>query len=110
MLDQTKQQARIAYLDEVIELGSAQLVDLPILPEGVHPYPLDPDFTSVGVIAPELASKGPLQAEADGAGVVFLSRGEGTVRGRGVHLQLNNGDSARFDPLGGDSQDDPDAQ
>ncbi len=98
--NQTKQQARIAYLDEIIELGSAQLVDLPLLPQGVDPYPVDPDFVSVGVVAPELSSKGASTTQAVGDGVLFQGNGPTTVRGRGLRLVLGAGDYARFDPLG----------
>ncbi|MFT4537875.1 MAG: hypothetical protein ACI835_000307 [Planctomycetota bacterium] len=98
--NQSKGIARLAYREERIELDPGNVIDLPLIASGGAPVFDDPGFESVDGPAGPLEARGDVAIEQLHAGVRFTAQGDHEVRGQGVRIEVEPGETFTFLPLG----------
>jgi hypothetical protein len=104
--NQSKGSVRLAFREELFELGPGQGVLLPLLSEGAAPFSDDPALQRVNGPGFSVRLLGDLEvAEESEAGMLRVnattpSNEPREVRGLGVRVKLSTGDSAVFSGMG----------
>jgi hypothetical protein len=105
LTNQSKSSASVAYRSAVSELGPGESIDLPSLSSGSAPLDAPAELLQGAGITAHF--DGPLEREADGAGLGLLALGAASIQALGVKVRLEAQESARFSLLSLRSEDLP---
>jgi hypothetical protein len=110
--NQSKGSLRVAFREELFELGPGQSVLLPLLSEGAAPFSDDPALQRINGPGFSVRLLGDLAVEEDGGSMHVSATSPSNdvreVRGLGVRVKLSTGDTATFSGLGPKSAPAPD--
>jgi hypothetical protein len=100
VINQSKGPVKIAFREEVFELGPGQKVDIPLLSAGGDPIVGGPDLRRLSVGRFNLRVSGPLEPVVEGNTVNVSSAGMGQLVALGVRVRLGAGERALLSGLG----------
>jgi len=100
VINQSKGPVKIAFREEVFELGPGQKVDIPLLSAGGAPMLSDTELRRLSVGRFNLHVSGPLEPVVEGDAVSVSSAGESQLVALGVRIQLGAGERALLSGLG----------
>lgn len=107
--NQSKGIGFLAFREERIELDPGNVIDLPLIASGGTPVFEDPGFGKVEGPSGTLESRGEVALARTPHGVRFSAHGDHQVRGQGVRVEVEPGESFTFLPLQGRRERQPEA-
>jgi hypothetical protein len=96
VINQSKGSVKIAFREEVFELGPSEAVNLPLLSEGGTPIADAASFQRITGPGFNVEVAGAVQPTSTGGAVQVEARGANQVRALGVRVRLGQGERASF--------------
>ena len=95
----SKQDARVLFRDDALDLRSGDALDLPVLAEGARPRPVDPDRIELQAEGFELQVLGTVRPETEPGRVRLVAEEKTEVSLGGLRVLLDPGDEVVFSDL-----------